>query len=262
MSSLSGRLLERLHAACAGPAADARVEQLVIGLGYTAVTLEDGGIGLAYTWTDDRACCSHLRGWGDAEGAPASSLIDLLLSAGGLERSIGMAAANSLRHAAALALPTDEGAAGSLIRELRIERGTRIAMVGFFPPVARALEQLGAELSIVDDDHGMGDQITFRDRLGDWADVLVMTSTTLLGDTADGLLLAARPGVRTALLGPTTPLVPEAFEGTSVQLLAGMIPLDAEAVLRAVRHGAGTPELQRFARKVYCVRRPGDGGVQ
>jgi uncharacterized protein len=98
----------------------------------------------------------------------------------------------------------------------------------------------------------MGDQALFRERLRDWADVLIMTSTALLGDTADDLLSAAGPRVRVALLGPTTPLAPEVFRGTGVEILAGMVPVDAEEVLRAVRHGAGTPELMRSSRKVYC----------
>lgn len=254
------RLVEQIHAAFRKRAAEVDVSQLVIGLGYTAVVTGEGGIGLAYTWPDDTACCSHVRGWDDAEGAPATRLLDLLMGGSGLVRSIGMAAVNALNHAAALELPADVGPAGALVERLRIGQGTKVAMVGFFPPVARALMEIGAELEIVDEAQGIGDQRSFRDRLGDWADVLVMTSTTLLGDTADELLLAAGRDVRIALLGPTTPLAPEAFRGSRVELLAGMVPLDAEAVLRAVRHGAGTPELQRSGRKVYCVRQVDAGG--
>ena len=39
-------------------------------------------------------------------------------------------------------------------------------MVGFFPPVARALGRSGRELEVIDDDKGMGDQAVFRERLG------------------------------------------------------------------------------------------------
>ena len=255
------RIVERLHAALSAPAARVAVDRLVIGLGYTAVVLEDGRAGLAYTWRDPVFGCSHQRGWGTAEGAPASDLLDLLLVNGGLERSIGMAAANALNHAAALELPEDEGAAGSLVRELDIVRGTRVSMVGFFPPVARVLEDIGVELDVVDDAKGMGDQDAFRGRLGAWAEVLVMTSTTLLGDTADELLRAAGPEVRVALLGPTTPLMTAAFERTRVGLLGGTVPLEVPEVLRAVRHGGGAREVLPFCRKVYCVRRLGAGGA-
>ena len=172
-----------------------------------------------------------------------------------------MATANALNHAAAAALPQDEGPAGALIERAPIVERTRVAMVGLFPPVARLLTEMGALVEVVDDDKGMGDQRAFRGLPQGLAEVLVMTSTTLLGDTVDDLLLASGPEVRIALLGPTTPLVPGAFEGSPVGLLAGMVPLDATSVQRAVRHGAGAPELQRFCRKVYCVL-PAGGGAR
>ena len=255
------RIVERLHAALHERATQVAVEQLILGLGYAAAVLEDGGAGLAYTWRDRVSGCSHLRGWGASEGAPASELLDLLLGDRGLERSIGMATANALNHAAALALPEDEGAAGSLVRELGVVRGTRVSMVGFFPPVARVFEEIGVELDVVDDAKGMGDQDAFGERLREWAEVLVMTSTTLLGDTTDELLRAAGPEVRVALLGPTTPLLPEAFAGTRVELLGGTVPREVPEVLRAVRHGGGAREVLPYCRKVYRVLRPGAGGA-
>lgn len=247
-------VMRRLHELLVERAARVTVRHLVIGLGYTAVATDDGGLGLAYTWFGDKACCTFMRGWDEAEGAPASELLERLLHSDGLERSVGLATANALNHAAAGRLPADEGPAGALVRGLRVERGTKVAMVGFFPPVAKALKGVGAELEVVDDALGMGDQRAFKTRLGDWAEALVMTSTALLNDTADELLGHAGPWVRVALLGPTTPLMPEAFAGLPVDVLAGMVPVDAERVLRAVRHGAGTPELQRCSRKVYWDR--------
>lgn len=246
------RIVERLHELYEERAARARVTGLTIGLGYTAVALDDGTLGLAHTWTEDVPGCSFVRGWDDAEGGPASALLDRLLGDSGLERSVGLATANALGHPAADRLPTDTGSADALVRELDIGPGTRASMVGYFPPVARMLEEIGAEIEVVDDARGMGDQQRFRTRLGEWTEVLVMTSTALLGDTADSLLAAAGSQVRAALLGPSTPLAPEACLGLPVVLLAGMVPVDADAVLRGVRHGAGTPELQRFSRKVYC----------
>ena len=44
------RLDDRLYALLASHAARVNIEQVCVGLRYTAVTLSDGGIGLAYTW--------------------------------------------------------------------------------------------------------------------------------------------------------------------------------------------------------------------
>ncbi|NLT93293.1 MAG: DUF364 domain-containing protein, partial [Actinobacteria bacterium] len=158
-------LIERVHAALRERAAETRVDQLVVGLGYTAVSLEDGGSGLAYTWRGRGAGCSHLTGLEEAEGAPAAGLLDLLLSDDGLERSVGLATANAVNHARALGLPPDDGPAGALIRELGIVRGTRVSMVGHFAPVARVLTEVGVQLDVVDDAKGIGDRASFARRL-------------------------------------------------------------------------------------------------
>ncbi len=247
------RIVERLHAALAERAASVKVETLTLGLGYTAVTTDDGGVGMSYTWYGEKSCCTFMRGWDSAEGGPASALLDRLLAGNGLERSVGMAAANALNHAAASSLPTDSGPAGALASELSIAAGMRVAMVGSFPPVVAALEKLGAAVDVIDAALGIGDEVAFRQRLRDQTDALVLTSTALLNDTADDLLRLAGPRVRAGFLGPTTPLVPSAFAHLPVDVLAGMVPGDVATVLRTIRHGGGTPELQRSSRKVFCV---------
>jgi len=252
-------VMRRLHELFAERARRVTVTDLVLGLGYTAVATDDGGLGLAYTWFTDKTCCSFWRDWEDVEGGPASRLLDRLLSDNGLERSVGLATANALNRSVADRLPTDESQAGALVDGMRIGRGSKVAMVGFFPPVAKKLRDLGAELDVVDAGRGMGDERAFRERLGDWADVLILTSTTLLGGTTEDFLACAGSRVRIALLGPSTPLVPEAFAGLPVDVLAGMVPGDSAPVLRRVRHGAGTPDLQRLSRKVFWRRAGGAG---
>ncbi|MGM0611072.1 MAG: Rossmann-like domain-containing protein [Thermodesulfobacteriota bacterium] len=49
------------------------------------------------------------------------------------------------------------------------------------------------------------------------------------------------------------PLCSEAFLFIPVSFLAGTVPLDFEAIFRAVRHGKGTPVLQRHGRKPYIA---------
>ncbi len=262
MSGIGGngetRVMRRLHELFAERARRVRVTDLVLGLGYTAVATDDGGLGLAYTWFTDKTHCSFWRGWDDVEGGLATRLLDRLLSDDGVDRGVGLAMVNALNRDGAASLPTDESQAGALVNGLRIGRGSRVSMVGCFPPVARALRGLGAEVDMVDAGRSMGDERAFREQLGDRADALILTSTTLLGGTTEELLGCAGPRVRVALLGPSTPLVPEAFAGLPVDVLAGMVPSDAEQVLRLVRHGAGTPELQRHSRKVFWRRAQGE----
>ena len=80
-----------------------------------------------------------------------------------------------------------------------------------------------------------------------------MTATTILNDSAEELLSAMAPGVRAVMMGPSTPLVPEAFAHLPLVGLAGIAPFDTAGVVKAVRHGAATPGMKSFVRKVYCV---------
>ena len=84
-----------------------------------------------------------------------------------------------------------------------------------------------------------------------------MTATTLLNDSAEELLLATGPGVRSVIMGPSTPLVPAAFAHLPLTALAGIVTCDAVAVEKAVRHGAATPGMKPYVRKVYCDCRRG-----
>jgi len=86
-----------------------------------------------------------------------------------------------------------------------------------------------------------------------------MTATTLLNESAEELLLATGPGVRSIMMGPSTPLVPAAFAHLPLTALAGIVACDATAVEKAVRHGSATPGMKPYVRKVYCVCAPYPG---
>ena len=248
-------LVQRLHVLFARAAASARVTSLTVGLGYTVVTTSNGGAGLAYTFFEEKRCCSFLRGYRDVEGEPATILLAGLLSDDPIARSAGLATLNALNHQRALSLPTDEGGPLShSLRLLRIAPGTKTAMVGYFPPLVRSLTDMGAELEILDRGRDLGDPARFRAKLAGWADVFIMSATTILNASIDELLASAGDGVRTLLMGPSTPMVPEAFAGSPVVALAGMAVVDQEGAVKVVRHGGGTPEIAPLARKVYCSR--------
>jgi uncharacterized protein len=245
------RVMERLFAVCSEQAGPSRVTDLTIGLGYTAVTVDGDHTGLSFTWFETKTCCSPAGRLGEIDGRPATDLLGLLLSDDGIERSIGVATANAVNHTRASGFADDEPP-GAVIRDLGAGRDSRVAMVGYFPPVVRALEERGAVLEIIDSSRGLGDRERFAERLRDWAEIVVVSGTALLNDTVDDLLAGMDPSARAIVLGPTTPLVPEAFASTLVVALAGMVVLDAPRALKLVRRGAGTPEIQRHARKVAC----------
>ncbi len=240
------KLLESSTAA----AARIRVDQVTIGLGYTAVATSDGAMGLAATgWALDGGGESK-HDVADFEGCPATDLLQLIMNSDPMHRTMALALINALNHRQALALPEDPGNA-LLFNHFGILSGNRVAMVGYFPPLVRLLEEKKVPLWVIDDARGLDDKETFFRKLEGWADVLLITATSILNNSTESILAHAGPNVKTILLGPTTPMIPEAFDHLPIHMLAGSAITDGEGAMRIVRHGGGARSLKPFIRKVY-----------
>lgn len=243
-------LNERIYSFFESKAREVTVECLNLGLGYTAATTSDGGIGVAYTYFLTKGSCSFVNRYYDYEGKPALELLEKIKSPISLERSMALALVNALNYQNALSLPIDKGDP-ALWDMLHIGEKTRVAMVGDFAPVARVLKERGALIEVIDIAKRIGEKETFYDKLGNWAEVLILTSTSILNNTTEEVLQHVGKEVKTVMLGPSTPMIGEVFTHLPVHILAGMVPLDKEKVLKAVRHGAGTMMIQRFSRKSF-----------
>ena len=231
-------------------AVNTRVDLLCLGLGYTAVVTTDGGIGIAYTFFEDKKSCMALNEALDYESRPAAELLEKIRSDHPLERSMALALVNALNYDSALTLPQDKDNS-ILFNEFSLQPDTNVAMVGYFGPLVKRLEEKKVPLEILDVSRGLGDRNDFYQKLTHWANVLLLTSTSILNNTTEEILSHLHAKAKTALLGPSTPMVAEAFAHLPVQMLAGTVPLDSDSIIKAVRHGMGTPVLHRFSRKSY-----------
>ena len=229
-----------------------RVDMLCLGLGYTAVVTSDGGIGIAYTYFEDKKSCMLLNEAIDYEGRQASELLGKIKSDHPIERSMALALVNALNYQHALQLPEDKYNE-IMFETFNITKGTKVAMVGYFGPLIKHFEQREALLEILDQSRGLGRPADFYEKLKNWADVLFLTSTSILNSSTEEILANVHAGVKTIMLGPSTPMVTKAFDHLPVHMLAGTVPLDEEKVIKAVRHGMGTPVLHKFSRKSYLT---------
>lgn len=227
-----------------------QVDLLCLGLGYTAVVTTDGGIGMAYTYFEDKKSCMALNEAIDFEGRPAAALLENIKNEHPLERSMALALINALNHENALKLPQDKDNS-ILFEKFRLEPETNVAMVGYFGPLVKRLKEKKVPLEILDISRGLGDRKDFYTKLNNWADVLLLTSTSILNNTTEEILSHLQEKAKTALLGPSTPMMAEPFAHLPVHMLAGTVPLDKDNIIKAVRHGMGTPVLHRFSRKSY-----------
>jgi len=233
------------------PAADkAVVDQITMGLGYTAVTTTDGRLGLAYTYFAHKTDCTMAGPYRDFEGRPATELLACIRSNQPLARTKGLALVNALIDGQWHDQPADANNDG-LCTMLDIQHGSRVAMVGYIKPVAKLLKERGAVVEVIDTFLEIGDAHAFHAILSQWADTAVITSSAILNNTLESILDCLKPDAKAAIMGPGTPLAPQLFQHwPAVSVLAGIVPTETAAILKAVRHGQGTPVLHRFSRKV------------
>jgi hypothetical protein len=150
----------------------------------------------------------------------------------------------------ALQLPEDKNNE-IMFEQFKITKGTKVAMIGYFGPLIKRFEKKEAVLDILDQSRGLGRMADFYKNLKTWADVLFLTSTSILNNSTEEILANVHAKVKTLMLGPSTPMVAEAFEHLPVHMLAGTVPIEKDNILKAIRHGMGTPVLHKFSRKSY-----------
>ena len=241
---LSDEILEQLPALAVGHfAADIR-----IGLGYTAVRLEDGRCGLAYTLHEEEyeSCCVVPEA-GTLTGRSVSELAEYVKSADTTACAIGLAAINAVITAPARAVESD------ILDLLPAGPDDSVGMVGYFGPLVDPLRKRTGALHIFErrpnPEIGVLPESAARDLLPT-CQVVILSATTLLNHTLDGLLDYCRSAREIALLGPSTPFMPDVFSRRGVTILSGLQVVDAFQVLRVVSEGGGTRQFGPAVRKL------------
>jgi uncharacterized protein (DUF4213/DUF364 family) len=213
--------------------------RVIVGFNWTAVE-GPAAIGLAATPSraDGAVTTADTGSYG---GRPLDELAELARSDNPYERAIGVAAANAHWNADTPELTAGDGLTG--------DAAGPIVVVGRFPGLDAKLP--GA--IVLERRPGPGDLPAERA-----ADVvpgcarLIVTASTLVNGTINGLLALADPATEIPLVGPGTPLCPALFQ-RGLHRLAGFVASDHEACLKAIMEGAGARAFRRFGRAV--VRR-------
>ena len=81
-------------------------------------------------------------------------------------------------------------------------------------------------------------------------EIAVITSTSLINGTLDAILTHCQNCREVLLLGPSTPLVTDAFVETPVTMLSGVIVTHPDDVLQIVSCGGGMMRFKCFVQKV------------
>jgi uncharacterized protein len=229
-------ILDDLRTSVAPGAASHRVRDVAVGPYYTAV--QTRSVGLAATELT-AACCEAPRpDWmGHLLERSAADLLGFMGSGDDLERTLGLAALNSLVPAP----PDAEGIDGA---GLLLERGRdrRVVTVGHFP-FTEPLRRVAAHLEVLELDPRPGDRpAADAAEVLATADVVGVTATTIVNGTFDELRPLFPAGAFVVMLGPSTPLSPVLFDH-GVDVLAGTVVVDPDALFLSIAQGASRRQL-------------------
>lgn len=223
------------------------IADIRLGLGYSAVCLRGGGVGICWSPKLLEHACSVFAPAGTLIGKPASELAGWLKqSENPWYRTIGLAAINALIHQ----MPQAETQSGDFLAHLHLVPSDRVAMVGRFQPLLKEIRSSGCQLDIIEREPDEPDVLSPEQGAAalQSCTVALITATSLVTNTLDELLqtLQQRESAPRAavLLGPSVPLLPSAFAGTPITHLAGSRVVERERALQVVSQGGGTPQLK------------------
>jgi len=216
-----------------------------IGLGYTSVRLDNGNIGLAWTASGNSGSCTHETKAGTLAGRNALELLEMLANdRNALARSIGLATANAL----VAGFPHPESIKEDVLDIVNIQAADHVVMVGFFGPLVPKIKQTECRFNILElttDKPGTISPEDGKELLASCS-VAIITATSIITGTLDGLLAGLGKPRAIIILGPSSIMCPQIFAGTPVTHIAGAWVRNATAVEKIVSEGGGTMILKKY----------------
>jgi len=231
-----------------------KVVDLRIGLGYVGVSLDDGTTGIAAVLFDALPHgCTVMQEAGGFAGSSAKNLLEYLVNGKNpLEIAIGLACVNALIRPPENCKDDKEGTT-----YLDLKPGEKVVMIGLFAPLVERIRAAGAALTVIEKNPQRLELLSPEDRQTALSecDVAIITATTLLNNTFEETIGALGRPRSVALLGPSTPLMPEVFRDTPVTHLGGAVVADSAKVMQIISEGGGTPALRPYLRFVNLIKK-------
>ncbi len=250
------------------------IERMVIGLFFTGVELSDGTGGVCFTpikSIPEAVCCPSsakvMPASGKLKGRMAGEFLDEMLSGNSLKRTMGIAVMNALStvcwqkrlHEAYEITAGIDALAG-----VDFPDDAYVVVVGALVPVLRALKQRGKPFGILELDPMAlkPDEMKYYvphelapKKIAD-ADMMIITGTTLINGTLEGLLRMRKPWAKVFVIGPTASMLPDAFFRRGVDVLGGIRVTDAGRVLNVIAEaGSGYHFFGKGAERIVIRKR-------
>ena len=186
--------------------------------------------------------CSVYSRAGTLKGSTVAEIVELGAKEHLFSGAIALAAINAIRNTVDLSTGVD------VFERMAVQRGEMIVMVGFIAPVAQMLKKAGAEVSVFEKrelDTGFIRPVQEMPTAFAEADIIILSATTIMNNTIGELLSLPNTARDVILMGPSTPMIPDAFAATTITYLAGSAVTDGKKAIQIVMEGGGTQALYR-----------------
>jgi uncharacterized protein (DUF4213/DUF364 family) len=255
------------------PLQDIYIDDLVIGIFFTGVKLSTGHGGVAFTpmgEIPEAVCCpataARMPQAGNLDGSPISEILKYTLDNNILKSAIGVATLNALSQ---LFIESENGREYEIIKGkdgfdlLEIQPEETVTLIGAFGPYIRRLKRMGNPLYIVE----KNSQALRTDEMKYFkpeseipsllkkSDAIIITGTAIVNHTIDPILSFITNGKRTAIIGPTASMAPDAFFKKGVNVMAGVRILDPDSMIKILKQGGSAYHLlKECSEKIAFVK--------
>jgi len=274
-NSILGETIAKIGTIFGSELNDITIDRAVVGLFFTGVKLSNGVAGTSVTpikSIPEAVCCPSsamaMPFPGKLRGRRAADLAHEALSGHGIRRAVGIATVNALADCCWQRRPHPDVELQPGIDAFdatHIRSGDKVVVVGAFVPFLKELKRRGQAFLVLEQDPATlkADELPFfrsaeqaAEILPD-ADVVLITGSTLVNNTLEGLLALTRPDARVTVVGPTVGMLPDAFLARGADILGCVRITEPDAFLDLLAEGgSGYHFFGRSAQKLVLARCP------
>ncbi len=256
------------------PLQDVWIDDLVIGIFFTGVKLSTGHAGCAFTpigEIPEAVCCptsaARMPQAGKLGGSPVSEILKYALDPNVLKSAIGVATLNALTQ---WIIESGEKGKYQIIQGkdgfdlLEIQPHETVSLIGAFGPYIRRLKMMGNPFFIIEKNPQTlrTDEIKYFKSESEMASALgrsnvaIITGTAIVNHSIDHILSFITEEKRTAIIGPTTSMIPDAFFKRGVGVMAGVRILNPHLMVNILKQGGSAYHLlKECSEKIAFVRK-------
>jgi uncharacterized protein (DUF4213/DUF364 family) len=273
MASVIADTIKILEEKSPTPLGEIWVDDLVIGIFFTGLKISTGHAGCAFTpigEIPEAVCCptsaARMPQAGALEGRSVSEILNYALDPNVLKSAIGVATLNALTQ---WIIESGDQKDYQIIKDidgfdlLEIQANETVSLIGAFGPYIRRLKMMGNPFFIIEKNPQTlrSDEMKYFKSESEMvsalekSDVVIMTGTAIVNHTIDDILSLITNGKRTAIIGPTASMIPDAFFKRGVHVMAGVKILNPNLMIKIMKQGGSAYHLlKECSEKIAFVK--------